>query len=323
MRTSRSLFGECWDRLERADEHRRELVAIWNEYVSRHPFDFQLRLSGEGRYVLRVHETEPLAPAFSLGLGEWLYQLRACLDHIIWATSAYQTGIIPPPDEHALQFPVYDSEASWNRNLYRIEHLAPHQQEMLRILQPFNGNKQANYLRVINRLAAIDRHRRLTVGTAYLAEAEPVIAVPEGTDAHMRWGQRTLVDGAADLVEVTVSPWHDGMDVTINPRVGLDPEVAEWTMFDFYAGIPLMERLTMFQLFVSGEVAAFEYDDTGSSQMSEMLTAEFREQCDRRGRLTAPNRARTEVEWGPAFTPGPSTQERLEGKDFPAQGPGG
>lgn len=56
--------------------------------------------------------------------------------------------------------------AAWTRNEYRLKHLAPHHREMLLQMQPFNSDPDAYYLGVINRLARIDRHRRLTIGTA-------------------------------------------------------------------------------------------------------------------------------------------------------------
>lgn len=60
--------------------------------------------------------------------------------------------MIPPPDEVQLQYPIYDAEETWNRNLYRLKHLAEHHRSMLKTMQPFNSNVDANYLGWINRL---------------------------------------------------------------------------------------------------------------------------------------------------------------------------
>ena len=90
---------------------------------------------------------------------------------------------------------------------------------MLWTMQPFNSDADANYLGAINNLARIDRHRRLTNGTAYLAEIEPVVQIPEGSSATFQWGQRVLSGGKADAARLTVKPWHDDLKVTVNPRV--------------------------------------------------------------------------------------------------------
>lgn len=60
-----------------------------------------------------------MALARSGAFGEWLYNLRASLDYIIWAAAAFASGTLPPPNEEVLQYPIYDNEAAWKANLYR------------------------------------------------------------------------------------------------------------------------------------------------------------------------------------------------------------
>lgn len=124
--------------------------------------------------------------------GEWFYSLRCALDYIIWATAVHLSGAIPPPSGGGgVRYPIYENEKAWNGNLHRLEPLADHHREM----QPFASNLDANYLGWINRLARVDRHRRLSVMTSYLAESRPVIALPEGCTAQLEWGNRVLGSG--------------------------------------------------------------------------------------------------------------------------------
>ena len=95
-------------------------------------------------------------------------------------------------------------------------------------MQPFNGDADANYLRVLNDLARVDRHRRLAVSTAYLAELSPVIEAPAAAAITVEYGERVLIDGHAHVARITVTPWNNAMEVRLNPRIGIDPEVAEW-----------------------------------------------------------------------------------------------
>jgi hypothetical protein len=104
------LFDACWQRLERAADHRKAAVKVWNEYLEPHPYDFSLVLEDEGTYVLRVFQEAPIPSKLGILVGEWLYNLRATLDYVIWATAAYVAGTIPPPHEHLLQYPIYDTE---------------------------------------------------------------------------------------------------------------------------------------------------------------------------------------------------------------------
>ena len=72
-------------------------------------------------------------------------------------------GQMPPPGEGGLQYPIYDEAAAWKKNEWRLKSLGEHHREMLLSMQPFNSDLDANFLGWINRLARIDRHRRLAI----------------------------------------------------------------------------------------------------------------------------------------------------------------
>ena len=314
-----SPFDACWDRLERADVHRSVLATIWNEYLDDEPFDVSLIHEGEGVHILRVWQTTPIPAGFALEFGEWLYNLRACLDYIVWAACAHVTGQTPPPDEGTLQYPIYENKSAWDKNLYRLKHLGDHHREMLLRMQPFNSDAEANYRIVINRLARIDRHRRLTITTGYIAEREPIVEVPKGCQVAFQWGQRLLVDGEAEMARLTVSPWTDDMPIRVNPRSGIDPEVDEWAASKFWRRIPFTHRMTMIQACVAREIADYEYDCRGTSRRSDLLTQDYKDACDKRGRL-APIRREppASVEWTTPVPGGQSTRDRFEGRGFPS-----
>ena len=318
------LFATAWARLDRADKSRAQGAELWNEYLNTEPYHPALIREGDGVYILRIWEEEP--PPLELGVvvGEWLYNLRSALDYLIWATAAHETGVIPPPDEGQTQYPIYDNEAEWKNNLYRLKHLAEHHREMLKIMQPFNSDPDANYLGWINRLARIDRHRHLSHMTGYLAILNPVFGVPEGCTTTLQWGERLIRDGKADVARLVVTPWHEGMDVHMNPRMGIDPEIAAWSDSRFWKRINYSERFRMIQAFVSAEIATYEYDCTGSSRKADLLTDGYKEECDAR-RTTAkryPHRATPNVVWTEPVAGRAATDAQLDGTDFPPHGPG-
>lgn len=308
------LFDPCWRRIDRADDHRVRLSEIWNAHLEGHPYYFELLHEGGGVHVLRVWEEYPIPAEFALRLGEWLYNVRSCLDYIMWATAA--------PDEATLQYPIYESKSAWDRNMYRLKHLADHHRHMLWTMQPFNSDMDANYLGAINNLARIDRHRRLTDGTAYLAKLEPVVQVPAGTSPTFQWGQRVLVGGSADVARLTVSPWRDDMHVTANPRIGIDPEIGEWAKSRFWRRVRFSERLMMIQIFVAAEIAVYEYDCIGQTRKPDVLTESYKAECDARERNASPSRVVEPWEWSSPVEGTLSTEERYLGHDFPPHGPG-
>ncbi len=101
---------------------------VRNNYLADHPFDFSLDHRDGGEFILHVHQSHPVPALFAVLCGEWLYNLRGCLDYVIWATAAHYNGVVPPPDEGKLQYPIYASQRDWTTSLYRLRGLAEHHQ---------------------------------------------------------------------------------------------------------------------------------------------------------------------------------------------------
>jgi hypothetical protein len=75
---------------------------------------------------------------------------------------------------------------------------------------------------------------------------------------------------------------------------------------------------------VSAEIAAYEYDCTGSSRKADLLTDPYKSECDAR-RTTAkrfPRRASPSIIWTEPVAGRSVTDAHLDGTDFPPHGPG-
>src|SRR5690606_12429343 len=114
------------------------------------------------------------------------------------------------------------------------------------------------------------------------------------------------------------TPFREGMRVEVNPRMGIDPEIEVWSGSKFWQRIDYSERFRLIQVFVSAEVATYEYDCTGISREVTLLTHEYRSECDRRRPASkrSPRREVKPVEWA-AHEGHPTTAEKLHGNDFP------
>jgi hypothetical protein len=242
--------------------------------------------------------------------------LRASLDYIIWAAASYACGKLPPLKEGVLQYPIYDEQAAWERNLYRIKSLPVHQQQRLRMMQPFASNADANFLGWINRLARIDRHRTLVDGACYLAELRPALATDLGRTATLQWGSRVIRGPVTDIVRLTITPWDDDAVVRFNPRAGLDPEIDQWSASPFWGKMRFGDRVRMMQLCVEGEIAVYEYDCKGTSHHQDILMESFRQECDARGAPTHPVRVGRPAEpWSAPVIATPTTLEQIDTQD--------
>jgi hypothetical protein len=318
------LFAHAWARHGRAGEIADRMVEIWNRYIADHPYSASLVGHGDGVYILRVYEDVPLPQEFAVATGEWINHLRSALDYTIWAAAAHCSGKVPPPNQGQIQYPIYDSQDAWERNLYRLGALAEHHRTMLLTMQPFNSDADANYLGWINRIARSDRHRHLSRMAGYLAELQPALEAPADCEATLQWGERAIYDGYAEAARIVVSPWSPDMELKINPRMGIDPEIEEWSHSPFWRRIRFPDRLKMLHVFVAAEIAVYEYDATGSSQKQEVLADAYRAECDARNEAPRPlpERERRPVEWSHPVRPRRATTGELRGEDFPAHGPG-
>lgn len=295
---SDDLFEGCWQRLDRAAQHRQAGIEVWNDYLAPHPYDYTVIDNHDGTYVVRVTQATPVPSELGILIGEWLYNLRATLDNVIWATAAHVAGTIPPPQQHVLQYPIYDTEHAWTKNLYRLSGLADHHRQMLHQMQPFASDVDANYLGWINRLSRDDRHRRPNAMTSYIADLRPVVGLPPGTQATMQFGERVIDGGVADCVRLTVHNWTPDMIVKVNPRLGIDPEVLNWSTSPFWRRWDFSERLKMMEIFVAGEVAVYEFDCTGASRKQDLLSEGYKAECSARGHGATPvPPPRGEIEW--------------------------
>jgi hypothetical protein len=256
---------------------------VWNQFLDQHPYECTLVHEGRGTFVMRVHQAVPTPPEMAVLIGEWLYNLRCALDYSVYAAAVCVSGQDPPPEAGQLQFPVYESEAAFQRNLYRLKPLAAHHRTILETMQPYrHDDPDTSALGWLNRLARIDRHRRLTVTTAYVAELRPIVGVPVGCTVELEWGERVMVDDVAEVARFTVTPWQEGCKVEANPQAGIDPEIAEWASSPFWRSIAYNERLRMLDVVVQSMVVTLEYDCLGASRKADMLTEAFRAECDAR-----------------------------------------
>lgn len=166
IRWDTSLRGVdvCRDRVLRAIEIRGQMVNVWNEYIGRQPRRFWLVPGNESnRWVLVLRTLEPMPTRLSTLFGEWLYELRAALDGILYHLAVQDSGQNPPPAERSLMFPIFDDETKFDdpNHRGRLKALSDQTFELLRHVQPFNAqpDHRSNVLWWLEELSRIDRHR--------------------------------------------------------------------------------------------------------------------------------------------------------------------
>ncbi|MCH7517734.1 MAG: hypothetical protein IH964_01735 [Candidatus Dadabacteria bacterium] len=126
-------------------------------------------------------------------IGEVLYHLRSALDFAVFVGAFLDTG----EEKSDTQFPIVMVESKWDTQAKRrIKHLSPERQEVIRLLQPFSGQKWTGRLQ---QLSNPDKHRRLNV---VALEAEHTFTI-----------KRTDEGFETDFTPKVVLTFDDGNDV--------------------------------------------------------------------------------------------------------------
>src|SRR5947209_3565314 len=107
-----------WAKLERAREHAQTIKDESGAWFHKYSYTISHKPNDEfTRYSIILNF--PACPPFqrwSLLFADSIHNLRCALDHLIYAIAVHESGgQDPPPNADALQFPVCDSAANFNR----------------------------------------------------------------------------------------------------------------------------------------------------------------------------------------------------------------
>lgn len=102
-----SPFQTCWDRVDRAEIHRKASIDIWNALHDDDVYESHAEIDsdGNGRFFLTPVKRDWILP-LSFELGELLYQLRGAIDSCVYDAAILKFGKNPPPDEEKWNFPL-------------------------------------------------------------------------------------------------------------------------------------------------------------------------------------------------------------------------
>lgn len=225
-------------RLERARMHHREFGRIWNDFLSSNegePYEVSVVVYPNGEGVIRVEPVDFPGEALALEFGEFLYQLRAALDSLIYETATVVSGEDPPPNAEDLEFPIRPTQTSFKSASRKIAPLADRHKIWIEDLQPYHDSYMTEGLRVssevldaINDLARKDRHRGLRVIASWGANKNPQFDLPPGCS--LEW-VRVTPDGPlereTEIASFKIRNWKPGLEIHANPNCTFDVAVED------------------------------------------------------------------------------------------------
>lgn len=163
-----------------------------------------------------------------LTVGDAFYNMRSCLDQIVWSLAGLAS--INPPAE-TTQFPIFNSPPTktkdvrrWNRQLAGV---APKAVEEIKSFQPYRRGKsyKAHPLWRLNALCNLDKHRRIPANGSEVVVTFPNITKGDVIGLQSRDGavsKRNPLDfriEAFDDRHVVSVPLADKAKLQLNPSI--------------------------------------------------------------------------------------------------------
>jgi hypothetical protein len=234
--------------------HHREFGRIWNEFLTggeavalddsrvvaaaamkHEPYVPSVSVDPTGQGVIHVEPVDFPGDELALELGEFLYQLRAALDSLVYDTTIVVSGQDPPPNAEDLEFPIRASEAGFKNAASKIAPLADHHRVWIEEIQPYRAEHEtegmefsAKALDAINDLARKDRHRGLRVVASWASNKNPQFDLPPGCS--LEWVNITkdgLLEHESELATFKIRNWAPGLEMQANPNFMIDVAVED------------------------------------------------------------------------------------------------
>ena len=191
---------------------------------------------GTGSITVEVADPSVMLK-ISLEFGEFLYQLRAALDGVIYEGAVLQSGANPPPYERALQFPICSNPPEFHKARKSISPLSDECRSFLESIQPYNAptlpkdamiDDPARCLGILGELARKDRHRRLHAVGLLPITARPQFNLP----AVMQLGYLTVrkgfvLENDGEIATFRILGYRTDTQAQVNPNLTFQIAIME------------------------------------------------------------------------------------------------
>lgn len=147
-------------KVERATKHILELESEYDEFRRQNPYNIGFKDDAQtGDRICHLEAVRPIPKAFSVVIGDVLNNLRAALDHAVYAlVQVGQPGAVSPKD---IYFPICGSSAEYKARFARVmPGLRTDAIKAIDTVAPYVGGAGEYYWHLA-RLNNIDKHRLL------------------------------------------------------------------------------------------------------------------------------------------------------------------
>jgi hypothetical protein len=175
-------------KIQRANHHLEQIdIAIgelWAAESQKVPTDLPCyKMEGQYLIVFRTHSA-PVAPSFSLTVGDFIHNTRSALDHLVYQLAILNSASIDAASRTS--FPAcLTTEEFKNASRRKIApFISATALAEIEKLQPYStGDGESDILWVLSQLDIIDKHRLLIVTQSKVRPTGFTITSPDGREA--------------------------------------------------------------------------------------------------------------------------------------------
>lgn len=185
------FFPSAWAKIARADRHRKELGEVIDAWQQREPVSSELEI-GDDAAIFRAVVREPLPPEVPCIVGDLVHNLRAALDHAVYAC-------VDQPGDETCQFPslrdgdaAHFSRSQWAKRVKKavpVYDMPPSRatklREVLQSLDPYIGGDH-EFIWLLTYLDNVDKHR-LVLALSAAVETTSTVSDMAVTNDLDRW----------------------------------------------------------------------------------------------------------------------------------------
>ncbi len=226
-------FKASRDRIKRAKGHSNALADAWNEFVAEEMYETFCAVKDDGTgYIQVIPRHDEFPSHFGLELGEFLYQVRAALDNLIFDAAILDSGQNPPPKHEKLEFPICSSLRDFNDRPWKIAPLAEKRRMLVEAVQPYNAPDLTpdliplninRALGMIHDWSRMDRHRELHVVGSWASNASPMFRhAPDVSIVDIAVSTGGFLEHEHEIATFRVEGYIRGMKVDANPDLFID-----------------------------------------------------------------------------------------------------
>jgi hypothetical protein len=176
------IVNQLKSKVERAEQHIRDLEAVWRTHKKR-AYPVTRKKDAKAReYIYTLRDVKPVPVNVPWLVGDAVHNLRSALDHVAYHLAVVATSGTGPFD--GLYFPIGKDRTSFKSKLRQakkyktaaggtVKRLRQDAIDAIKLIEPYEGGK-GELLSYIHQLDVIDKHHSLlAIGAANVSHSMP------------------------------------------------------------------------------------------------------------------------------------------------------